>query len=40
MRGAFVGALIWGERRLGPRYHFLAALAVALFNVNEFLYVD
>ena len=30
LESAFVGALIWGEKRLGPRYHFLAALAVAL----------
>lgn len=30
LESAFVGALIWGERRLGPRYHFLAAVAVAL----------
>ena len=30
LESAFVGALIWGERRLGPRYHFIAALAVAL----------
>ena len=30
LESAFVGALIWGERRLGPRYHFLAVLAVAL----------
>jgi cytochrome d ubiquinol oxidase subunit I len=30
LEGAFVGALIWGKRRLGPRYHFVAALAVAL----------
>jgi cytochrome d ubiquinol oxidase subunit I len=30
LESAFVGALIWGESRLGPRYHFLAALAVAL----------
>src|ERR1700679_788425 len=30
LESAFIGALIWGERRLGPRYHFLAALAVAL----------
>ena len=29
LESAFVGALIWGEKRLGPRYHFLAALAVA-----------
>src|SRR3984885_4165365 len=27
---AFIGAFIWGEKRLGPRYHFLAALAVAV----------
>ena len=30
LESAFVGALIWGEKRLGPRYHFLAALAVAV----------
>ena len=30
LESAFVGALIWGEKRLGPRHHFLAALAVAL----------
>src|SRR6516162_6162719 len=30
LESAFIGALIWGEQRLGPRYHFLAALAVAL----------
>jgi cytochrome d ubiquinol oxidase subunit I len=30
LESAFVGALIWGERRLGPRYHFIAAVAVAL----------
>ena len=30
LESAFVGALIWGEKRLGPRIHFLAALAVAL----------
>jgi len=29
LESAFIGALIWGEKRLGPRYHFLAALAVA-----------
>ncbi len=29
LESAFVGALIWGEKRLGPRYHFLAAVAVA-----------
>jgi len=27
---AFVGALIWGEKRLGPRGHFGAAIAVAV----------
>src|SRR2546430_9451764 len=30
LESAFVGALIWGEERLGPRGHFAAALAVAL----------
>src|SRR5437762_6004395 len=30
LESAFIGALIWGEKRLGPRYHFMAALAVAL----------
>ncbi|MDT4967214.1 MAG: cytochrome bd ubiquinol oxidase subunit [Acidobacteriota bacterium] len=30
LESAFIGALIWGEKRLGPRYHFFAALAVAL----------
>ncbi len=30
LESAFIGSLIWGEKRLGPRYHFLAALAVAL----------
>lgn len=30
LESAFIGALIWGENRLGPRYHFLAALAVAI----------
>src|SRR5215468_8624233 len=30
LESAFAGALIWGEKRLGPRYHFLTALAVAL----------
>jgi len=29
LESAFIGALIWGEKRLGPRYHFLAAVAVA-----------
>jgi cytochrome d ubiquinol oxidase subunit I len=29
LESAFVGALVWGERRLGPRNHFLAAVGVA-----------
>jgi cytochrome d ubiquinol oxidase subunit I len=27
---AFIGVLIWGEKRLGPRNHFFAAIGVAL----------
>ena len=30
LESAFVGALLWGEQRLGPRKHFLATLLVAL----------
>jgi cytochrome bd ubiquinol oxidase subunit I len=30
LESAFIGALIWGEKRLGPRLHFLAAVAVAV----------
>src|SRR6266478_1315483 len=30
LESAFVSALIWGEKRLGPRGHFAAAIAVAL----------
>ena len=30
LESAFIGALIWGEKRLGPRAHFLAAVGVAL----------
>ncbi len=30
LESAFIGALVWGEERLGPRLHFLAALAVAV----------
>ena len=30
LESAFVGALIWGEKRLGPRAHFLSAVGVAL----------
>src|SRR5689334_427363 len=29
LESAFIGALIWGEKRLGPRSHFLAAVGVA-----------
>jgi cytochrome bd ubiquinol oxidase subunit I len=30
LESAFIGALVWGEKRLGPRKHFLAALGVAV----------
>jgi cytochrome d ubiquinol oxidase subunit I len=30
MESALVGALVWGEKRLGPRSHFAAAVGVAL----------
>jgi cytochrome d ubiquinol oxidase subunit I len=30
LESAFIGAFIWGEKRLGPRLHFLAALALAV----------
>src|SRR4030095_10137905 len=30
LESAFVGVLVWGERRLGPRKHFLATVAVAV----------
>ncbi|MBS2033701.1 cytochrome ubiquinol oxidase subunit I [bacterium] len=30
LESAFIGALIWGEKRLGPKLHFVAALGVAL----------
>jgi len=30
LESAFIGALIWGEKRLGPSLHFVAAVAVAL----------
>ena len=30
LESALVGALVWGEQRLGPRKHFLAALGVAV----------
>lgn len=29
LESAFIGALVWGEQRLSPRLHFLAALGVA-----------
>jgi cytochrome bd ubiquinol oxidase subunit I len=30
LESALVGALVWGEKRLGPRNHFIAALGVAV----------
>jgi len=30
LESAFIGALVWGDKRLGPRSHFLAALGVAM----------
>jgi cytochrome d ubiquinol oxidase subunit I len=30
LESALIGALVWGEKRLGPRNHFLAALGVAV----------
>src|SRR5215468_10180503 len=30
LESAFIGALVWGEKRLGPKNHFVAALAVAV----------
>jgi cytochrome d ubiquinol oxidase subunit I len=30
LESALVGALVWGEKRLGPRNHFITALGVAL----------
>ena len=30
LESAFIGAFIWGEKRLGPRAHFMTAVAVAL----------
>ncbi len=30
LESAFVGAMVWGERRLGPRKHFIATLLTAL----------
>jgi len=30
LESAFIGALVWGEKRLGPRNHFIAAIGVAV----------
>src|SRR5437763_7360766 len=30
LESAFIGALIWGEKRLGPRLHFVAAVPVPI----------
>ena len=30
LESAMIGAMVWGEKRLGPRKHFLAILGVAL----------
>ncbi|MEO8359793.1 MAG: cytochrome ubiquinol oxidase subunit I [Vicinamibacteria bacterium] len=30
MESAFIGAMVWGEKRLGPRKHFMATCLVAL----------
>src|SRR6266403_970613 len=30
LESAMVGAMVWGEKRLGPRNHFLATLGVAI----------
>ncbi len=30
MESAFVGAMVWGERRLGPKKHFIATVLTAL----------
>jgi len=32
LESAMVGAMIWGEKRLGPRNHFLATVGVARFG--------
>src|SRR2546421_12413939 len=39
LESAFIGALIWGEKRLGPRYHFLAAIGVALGSWLSCLFI-
>src|SRR5207248_2861986 len=39
LESAFVGALIWGENRLGPRGHFAAAIAVAFVSLIASLLV-
>src|ERR1700754_2267292 len=30
LESAFIGALVWGEKRLGPKSHFVASIAVAV----------
>ena len=30
LESAMIGALVWGEKRLGPRYHFVTAVGVAV----------
>jgi len=30
LESALIGALIWGEKRIGPRTHFLVAVGVAI----------
>src|SRR3984957_17736565 len=30
LESAMIGAMVWGEKRLGPRNHFLATLGVAM----------
>ena len=30
LESAMVGALVWGEKRLGPRTHFLVAVGVSV----------
>ena len=30
LESAMIGAMVWGEKRLGPRTHFLATVGVAL----------
>ncbi len=39
LESAFIGALIWGEKRLSPRYHFLVTVAVALGSWLSALFI-